>query len=116
MFWMTGSYGQCFFYSGFPGGKERRGQGGISPQVDFNEHSEHEEKRSANQVGGLSFLGIKLSYSKAFGIAFLIIFLLLFFPGIGVSSSSVQSKGKVADGENGNPKGNTSNNLFMGRR
>ncbi len=35
---------------------------------------------------------MKISYAKGFGIVFLVIFILLFFPGIGVSSSSVKGK------------------------
>lgn len=35
-------------------------------------------------------LGRKISYSKGFGIVFLVLFILLFFPGIGVSSSGTK--------------------------
>ncbi|HHZ16916.1 MAG TPA: hypothetical protein GX395_04750 [Clostridia bacterium] len=54
----------------------------------------------------VSLFGIKMSYAKAFGIAFLIIFLLLFFPGIGVSSSSVSDKSATTDRKKGDPKEN----------
>ncbi len=36
----------------------------------------------------LTVLGHKISYSKAFGIAFLVIFILLFFPGIGITEGT----------------------------
>ena len=56
----------------------------------------------------LNILGIKMSYSKAFGVVFLIIFILLFFPGIGISSSGIKGKGEKELGgmENKIPKGN----------
>mgnify|MGYP005854745223 CR=1 FL=1 len=43
----------------------------------------------------VSFFGLKMSYSRAFGIAFLVLFVLLFFPGFGVSSASVKAKKEV---------------------
>lgn len=46
---------------------------------------------------GFQILGIKISYNKAFGILFLVIFLLLFFPGIGISSPEAD---KDVDGKN----------------
>lgn len=113
---MAGSYGQCYFYSGFSREKERRLQSGQSPKEGPKEQIDKGENRHERQIGEISFFGIKLSYSKAFGIAFLVIFLLLFFPGIGISSSTVQGKAKIAGGEKGDPKENHSNNLFTGRR
>ena len=44
----------------------------------------------------LNILGIKMTYSKAFGVVFLVIFILLFFPGIGISSSGLKGQGEKA--------------------
>lgn len=55
------------------------------------------------QTKEISLLGFKISYSKAFGIVFLILFILLFFPGIGVSSSAAKASGNT-DGDKSNPK------------
>ncbi|MCR4441416.1 MAG: hypothetical protein QHH10_04640 [Peptococcaceae bacterium] len=35
---------------------------------------------------------LKISYGRAFGIAFMILFALLFFPGVGVSSSAARKQ------------------------
>ena len=43
-----------------------------------------------NGIKELNILGLKLTYSKAFGVVFLLIFVLLFFPGIGISSSGLK--------------------------
>jgi hypothetical protein len=68
---------------------------GLEANVSGNEENKQVESKQKE----ISILGIKLSYSKAFGIVFLILFLLLFFPGIGISSSSVNSTNKkTADG------------------
>jgi hypothetical protein len=101
---MAGSYGQCYFYTGFSGKQGRGVQFGKSQNENKNEQPENKKKRVVKELNQISFFGIKLSYSKAFGIAFLIIFLLLFFPGIGVSSSAVNSKTQTAGGEKGYSK------------
>jgi len=69
------------------------------------EPKQEQAGKKANEV--ISLFGLKISYAKAFGITFLIIFLLLFFPGIGVSSSSVNSKVNTAGKEKGDPKENS---------
>jgi hypothetical protein len=71
---------------------------------DYKPRQEQTGKKD-NEV--ISLFGLKISYAKAFGITFLIIFLLLFFPGIGVSSSSVNSKVNTTDKEKGDPKENS---------
>lgn len=43
------------------------------------------------EMPSFNILGVKISYNKAFGVMFLVIFLLLFFPGIGISSSGVEN-------------------------
>lgn len=70
-----------------------------------NEESEQPASQDSNAGGKeeskeVSIFGIKISYSKAFGIVFLILFILLFFPGIGVSSSAVKEKGTAGEGKN----------------
>lgn len=69
------------YYYSFPNNYERKE---ILPMV-INEEAEEKVKPKE-----LNVFGIKVSYGKAFGITFLILFILLFFPGIGVSSSSVK--------------------------
>ena len=59
------------------------------------------EKPAEKQV---SVFGLKMSYSRAFGIAFLVLFVLLFFPGFGVSSAGVKDK-KVAEQAKASLKG-----------
>ena len=54
---------------------------------------DRDERPQEKQV---SVFGLKMSYSRAFGIAFLVLFVLLFFPGFGVSSAGVKAK-KVAE-------------------
>lgn len=57
------------------------------------EGEENEEDQAGQEKVGpkeISIFGIKITYAKAFGIAFLVLFVLLFFPGIGVSSSVVK--------------------------
>jgi hypothetical protein len=102
---MMDSYGKYYFYKGLSEEKERRYQ----PKQYNKERDQLEngKERAERQPDEISFFGIKLSYSKAFGIAFLIIFLLLFFPGIGVSSSVVKSKMKTESSEKGNLKEDT---------
>ena len=51
---------------------------------DGKEVDEDKEKKKPDEI---SMFGVKISYAKAFGIAFMVLFALLFFPGIGVSSS-----------------------------
>lgn len=58
-----------------------------------DENKELKNRRNENEI---TVFGMKISYAKAFGIVFLILFLLLFFPGIGVSSSSVKNKNKAS--------------------
>lgn len=99
---MNNSYQKYYFYKGLSevGGKN------YQPELEKkeSEHNQvgHEDKHAHQQVNTISFLGLKLTYAKAFGIVFLIIFLLLFFPGIGVSSSAVKNKTKTEDRDIGN--------------
>ncbi|HHY05858.1 MAG TPA: hypothetical protein GX532_02625 [Clostridia bacterium] len=97
---MINSSGKYYFYKGLSKEEEIRYQ----PEEDKKEReqAEHEKERAERQPNEISFLGIKISYAKAFGIAFLIIFLLLFFPGIGVSSSAVKKKVEIESSEKGN--------------
>ncbi len=104
---MADSHGEYYFYSGFLGEKEKEIQLGVSKQQSEQDRAENEKKQVERKSNEISFFGIKLSYSKAFGIAFLIIFLLLFFPGIGVSSSTVKSKKQTVDSDKGDPKENS---------
>lgn len=51
-----------------------------------------EDNKEGTQQGSgkeVTIFGIKMSYGKVFGITFLILFVLLFFPGIGVGSASL---------------------------
>ncbi|MDD2401651.1 MAG: hypothetical protein PHI90_01430 [Clostridia bacterium] len=68
----------------------------------YEEDARLKKYRLNKENDQINIMGIKLSYSKGFGIVFMIIFLLLFFPGIGVSSSSVKSKGKTVADAKGN--------------
>lgn len=74
--------------------------------TNFNVSEEEKQKSepqadpgAKEQTKEISILGFKVSYSKAFGIVFLILFILLFFPGIGVSSSAAKAQGKGAADE-----------------
>jgi hypothetical protein len=89
---MADSHGEYCFYAGSLGEKEREIQFGISKQQSEQDRGDSEKNQAERKPNEISFFGIKMSYAKAFGIAFLVIFLLLFFPGIGVSSSTVKSK------------------------
>ncbi len=104
---MAEAFGEYYFYPGFKAKKKE------IPNVDSveqrsgqvrpgNEQKQEQSGKKANEM--ISVFGIKISYAKAFGIAFLIIFLLLFFPGIGVSSSTVSSKNKPTGDTKGDPK------------
>lgn len=107
---MAEAFGDYYFYPGFKANwKERpdsdsgeQGGGQVGPD---NEQKQEQNEKKSNEM--ISLFGIKISYAKAFGIAFLIIFLLLFFPGIGVSSSTVSSKNKPAGDTKGDPKENS---------
>ncbi len=68
------------------------------PLFNQTEKMKKESERPKEKELELNILGVKMSYSKAFGIVFLVIFILLFFPGIGISSSGVKGM------ENKNPK------------
>ena len=46
-----------------------------------------DEDKGKKKPDEITMFGVKISYAKAFGIAFMVLFALLFFPGIGVSSS-----------------------------
>lgn len=65
------------------------------PSGDRDEHPKEKQ---------VSFFGVKVSYSRAFGIAFLVLFVLLFFPGFGVSSAGVKEK-KAAESAKGTLQG-----------
>ncbi|QNB46495.1 hypothetical protein BR63_09335 [Thermanaerosceptrum fracticalcis] len=56
---------------------------------EVNEDNEDKEKKNPNEI---TLFGVKMSYAKTFGIAFMVLFALLFFPGIGVSSSQVKKE------------------------
>lgn len=99
---MMNSYGKYYFYKGLSEEKIR-----YQPGQDKRDQVEKGKERAERQPDEISFFGIKLSYAKAFGIAFLIIFLLLFFPGIGVSSSEAKSKMETESSEKGNLKEDT---------
>ena len=45
----------------------------------------------------LNAFGVKITYARAFGVAFMVLFILLFFPGIGVSSSGVKKANDVPE-------------------
>ncbi|MDD4666301.1 MAG: hypothetical protein PHC81_07185 [Clostridia bacterium] len=104
---MSNAYGKYYFYNGLSGEKEREEQFKQNKEESEREQAGNGKNKAARQPNEISFLGIKLSYAKAFGIAFLIIFLLLFFPGIGVSSSVAKSQLKTENSEKGNPEEDT---------
>lgn len=76
------------------GGGYRPQAGGQNPEKPAEElpGEKRTDQESVEQGKTISIFGYKISYSKAFGIAFLVIFILLFFPGIGVSSSGMKGK------------------------
>jgi|GEM_PF-5875309 len=57
------------------------------------------DKGEGSKERQISVFGLKMSYSRAFGIAFLVLFVLLFFPGFGVSSAGVKAKKEVEQGK-----------------
>jgi hypothetical protein len=79
---MTGYHEKNFFHHI---SEEKQTQTNL-PQ-DSKEVNEDKEKKKPNEI---TLFGVKMSYAKAFGIAFMVLFALLFFPGIGVSSSQVK--------------------------
>lgn len=106
---MNNSNSKYYFYHGYNGlsanlGQNQLGQEKVENELDKFGFPNSQFKKEDNVI---SFMGIKLSYAKAFGVVFLIIFLLLFFPGIGVSSSAVKDKPKVEDAEQDNCMGET---------
>lgn len=79
---------------------EEENQKSAAPETDLG---------GKDQTKEISIFGVKISYSKAFGIVFLILFILLFFPGIGVSSSSAskdKGKGTADNDKSGTEKNN----------
>lgn len=92
------NYGRYYFYSGLSGEMDKNPQPGLEKKDSTNDERGQKNEQTNMHENNISFFGLKLSYSKAFGITFLIIFLLLFFPGIGVSSSAAKIMTK-ADGE-----------------
>lgn len=104
---MADAFGEYYFYPGLNAKKQEKPDQSPEYQVRGQERPDNEQKEKQSVKKSdemISLFGIKISYAKAFGIAFLIIFLLLFFPGIGVSSSSVSSKKQPGDSVKGDPK------------
>lgn len=84
---------------------------GINKGFVGEEAQESINKEKRNEI---TVFGVKIGYAKAFGIVFLILFILLFFPGIGVSSSSVKSIDKVnKEGTSGLKSTNQNKNNHM---
>lgn len=76
---MPGCNEDSFFYQI----NEKKQTQGKLP-LDGKEVDEDKEIKKPDEI---TMFGVKISYAKAFGIAFMVLFALLFFPGIGVSSS-----------------------------
>ncbi len=61
------------------------------------DNKEVKEEPKKEKTNGITLFGMKISYAKAFGVAFMVLFALLFFPGIGVSSSQVKKEETAAE-------------------
>ena len=85
-----------YFYKGLSTDEEM--DQSVGDEIE-GEKTEREKGQIEKQPSGTPFFGGKTSYAKGFGIAFLVIFLLLFFPGIGVSSSAVKGKTGMSTNE-----------------
>jgi len=94
---MINSHQKYYFYNSLSGVGEKNNQPELEKKESERDQVEQEHNHAHKQENTISFLGMNLSYAKAFGIIFLIIFVLLFFPGIGVSSSAVKNKSKTED-------------------
>jgi hypothetical protein len=104
---MNNSYHKYYFYNSLSGVREKNYQPELDKKESERNQAGSENNHAYKQDNTISFLGLKLSYAKAFGIVFLIIFLLLFFPGIGVSSSAVKNKAEIEDMDKDNSSGET---------
>jgi len=104
---MSNSYQRYYFYNSLSGAKEKSYQPELEKEESERNKIELEHNHAYKQENTISILGMKISYAKAFGVVFLVLFLLLFFPGIGVSSSAAKNKAKTEDMDKTDVSGET---------